>query len=90
MIKIEHPDLDKIAKTLKTLYNYDLMNYIALQNKDRNHFQLQLIPRYIDARVVHGEEFRDENWGKSPIPTPQKEFNEKILSKIKDDVKKEL
>ncbi len=82
--------IDKVAKALKTLYNYDLMNYIILQNKDRNHFHMQLIPRYIDARILHGEEFKDELWGKSPIPTPQKEFSEKILMKIKDDIKKEL
>ncbi len=82
--------LDKVTKTLKTLYNYDLMDYIALQDKYRNHFCLQLIPRYIDARIVHGEEFKDELWGKSPIPSPQKEFSEKILLKIKDDIKKEL
>ena len=66
------------------------MSYLVLQNKDRNHFHMHLIPRYIDARIIYGEEFKDELWGKPPIPTPQKEFDEKLLINIKEDIQKEL
>ena len=82
--------IDKVTKVLKSLYKYDLMNYATLQNVDRNHFHMHLIPRYIDARIVYGEEFRDELWSKPPFPTPKKEFDEKLLIKIKEDIQKEL
>ena len=82
--------IDKVSKVLKSLYKYDLINYAGLQNKDRNHFHLQLVPRYVDIRIVHGEEFKDELFGKAPFPTPQKEFSEKLLLKIKEDIQKEL
>ncbi len=82
--------IDKVVKVLKSLYNYDLMNHAVLQNIDRNHFHMHLLPRYIDARIVHGEEFKDELWGKNPFLAHKKEFSEKILLKIKDDIKKEL
>ncbi len=82
--------IDKVTKVLISLYKYDLMNYVILQNRDRNHFHMHLIPRYIDARIVHGEEFKDELWGKPPFPTPKKEFDERLLIKIKEDIQKRL
>jgi len=82
--------IDKITKVLKYLYKYDLMNYATLQNVDRNHFHMHLIPRYIDARIVYGEEFKDELWGKPPFPAPKKEVSEKLLMNIKEGIQKEL
>ena len=64
------------------------MSYLTLQNKDRNHFHVHIIPRYKEKRLIYEQEFKDELWGKAPIPTPKKEFNEEILIKIKDDIKK--
>ena len=82
--------IDKVSKVLHNLYKYDFINYLVLQNNDRNHFHIQLIPRYIEARIVYGEEFKDERWGHSPFPADKKEFSEKLLLKIKEDIKKEL
>ncbi|AJF63035.1 MAG: hypothetical protein QT11_C0001G0907 [archaeon GW2011_AR20] len=83
--------IDKVTKVLKSLYKYDLMNYLTLQNKDRNHFYMHLIPRYKDIRIVNGgEEFKDELWGNPPFPSPKKEVEEKLLQKIKEDIQKEL
>ena len=82
--------IDKVTKILSSLYKYDLMNYATLQNKDRNHFHVHLVPRYIEARIVHGEEFKDELWGKSPFGYEKREFSEKLLQKIKEDIQKEL
>ena len=38
--------IDKVTKVQSSLYKHDLMNYATLQNKDRNHFHVHLIPRY--------------------------------------------
>ncbi len=81
---------DKLTKTLQNLYKPDLIHYIVLQNENRYHFYMQLVPRYSETRVIHGEEFKDENWGKVPFPTPKKEFSEKLLLKIKEDIQNEL
>lgn len=82
--------IDKVAKVQKLLYRYDLVHYLILQMYDRNHFHMHLIPGYKDVRVVYGEEFKDELLGKSPFPSPKKEFDEKLLQKIKEDIQKEL
>ena len=82
--------IDKVTKVQSSLYKHDLMNYAILQNKDRNHFHVHLIPRYIDSRIVYGEEFKDEFWGKPPFGYNKKEFSEGLLMKIKEDIKKEL
>ena len=82
--------IDRVSKVLKSLYEYDLLNYTILQNEDRGHLHIQLIPRYVDTRVVHGEEFKDEIFGKFPFPVAKKDFDEKLILKIKDDIKKEL
>jgi len=82
--------IDKVTKVQSSLYKHDLMNYATLQNKDRNHFHVHLIPRYIDSRIVYGEEFKDEFWGKPPFGYNKKEFSESLLMKIKEDIKKEL
>jgi len=88
---IEFKDIiDKITKIVKKLYNYNLMNYLILQNKDRNHFHMHLIPRYESSRFFYGKEFKDELWGKPPIPTPKIEFDKELLMKIIIDLKKEL
>ena len=82
--------IEKVTKTLGSLYKFDLMNYAMLHNTIRNHFHMHLIPRYVDTRIVHGEEFKDELWGKSPFSAPKKEFDEKLLMKIKEEIQKEL
>ncbi len=51
---------DNLTKILKFLYNYDLISYLTLQNKDRNHFHVHIIPKYKDKREFHGREFEDE------------------------------
>lgn len=82
---------DSLTKILKSLYDYDLISYLTLQNKDRNHFHVHIIPRYKDKREFYGREFEDKLWGKAPIPTPKKEeLGEEILIKIKEDIKKLL
>jgi len=80
---------DKLTEIIKSLYNHDLMNYLVLQLKDRNHFHMHLVPRYKDKREVHGEMFEDE-WGKPPVPSPKKELNKEILIKIKEDIKEKF
>ena len=82
--------IDKVSKVLYGLYKYDFINYLVLQNADRNHFHIHLVPRYIDARILHGEEFKDDRWGHSPFPAVKKEFDEKLLIKIKEGIIKEL
>lgn len=82
--------LDKVVNVLKSLYNPDLFSYLALQNKDREHFHFHIIPRYKDKRTVHEQEFEDELWEKAPVPSPKKEFKEEILIKIKEDIKNML
>lgn len=82
--------IDKITKVLKSLYKYDLMNYAVLQNWVRKHFHMHLIPRYVDSKIVYEKEFKDELWGNPPFPTPKKEFDEKLLIKIKEAIQKEL
>jgi len=82
--------LERISKVLKSLYEYDVMDYTVLQNEDRNHINIQLIPRYVDARVVHGEEFKDEFFGRFPFPVAKKDVDGKTLLKIKEDIKKAL
>ena len=83
--------VDKASKVLQSLYKYDFINYLGLQNNDRNHFHIHLVPRYKDIRIINGgEEFKDERWGHSPFPASKKEFSEKILMKIKEDIQKEL
>ena len=88
---IEFKDvISKASKTLHNLYKYDFINYLGLQNNERNHFHIHLVPRYVDARIVHGEEFKDERWGHSPFPTVKKDFDEKLLLKIKKDIQRGL
>lgn len=80
--------LDKLTKAFKSLYTFDLMNYAVLQNKDRHHFHMHLVPRYSSVRTFYGTEFKDESWGKPPFPAPKSQFDEKLLTKIKEDIKK--
>lgn len=82
--------IDRVTKSLMSLYKYDLIQYLVSQMRDRNHFHMYLIPRYIDARVAYNEEFKDELWGKPPFPVLKREFDEKVLMKIKEDIRKEL
>ena len=35
---------DKVTNALKLLYNPDLMNYLTIQTKDRNHFHVHIFP----------------------------------------------
>ena len=79
---------DRLAIALSSLYKYDLINYLVTQGRDRYHFHMHLVPRHENAINFYGEEFKDEMWGKLPFPTPKREFNEKILNKIKEDIKK--
>jgi len=78
---------DKVTKTLKEVYKPDLMSYLTLQNKDRNHFHVHIIPRYKDKREFHGQKFVDELWNKAPVHSPKKEFEEETLIKIINDIK---
>ncbi|MEK6842186.1 MAG: hypothetical protein AABX84_00060, partial [Nanoarchaeota archaeon] len=81
---------DKLTIVLEYLYKYDLIHYIVSQMRDRYHFHVHLIPRYESIRNFYGQEFKDEMWGKPPFPTPKREFNEKVLIKIKNNIKKQL
>jgi len=84
--------MDKITKSLKFLYNPDLISYLVLQNKDRNHFHFHIMPRYKDKRSMYGEDFLDEMWGEEnipfgPIPSPKNKPSEEVLSKIINDIR---
>ena len=75
--------LDKITRTLSRGFEVDLFNYLVLQNKDRNHFHVHIIPRYENERQFNDEIFKDENWGKPPIPAPEKKIKKDTLNKLK-------
>jgi len=81
---------DKVTNALKELFKPDLMSYLTLQNKDRNHFHVHIFPRYEGKREIHGQEFIDEMWPKPPIPSPKKEFEKEILMEIIKDIKMKL
>ena len=74
--------LDKITKTVKRSYSADSVNYIVLQNKNKNHFHIQIIPRYKKEFKICEDTFMDENYGKSPIPTPEKQINKETKARI--------
>ena len=82
--------IDKVSKRLQTIYKYDLMNYATLQNKDRSHFHLHLIPRYTTVRKINNREFKDEIWGKPPFPSPTSEVDMNILMQIKENIQTQL
>lgn len=75
--------LDKLTNSLTLSFQVDLFNYLALQNKDRNHFHMHIIPRYEKERKFNGEVFQDNNWGKPPLPSPEKKVMKDTLNKIK-------
>ena len=75
--------LDKITRILSRSFEVDLFSYLVLQNKDRNHFHVHLIPRYNREIRFNDEIFKDENWGKAPIPTPEKKIKKDTLTKLK-------
>jgi diadenosine tetraphosphate (Ap4A) HIT family hydrolase len=82
--------IDRISKIVQTNYNYDLMNYATLQNRDRNHFHLHLIPRYRSQRKINNVEFKDELWNKPPFPTPNNTTDIETLIQIKKEIQKQL
>ena len=75
--------LDKVTLIVGRLFEVDLFNYLVLQNKDRNHFHMHVIPRYQKERRLNEEVFRDESWGKPPFPSPNKKINEETFNMIK-------
>jgi diadenosine tetraphosphate (Ap4A) HIT family hydrolase len=82
--------LDKVTKSIQDNFKPDLFSYLVLQNKDRHHFHFHVIPRYEKERKVDGEIFKDENWGKSPIPSPDRKTNKEIIEKIKNFILNKL
>ncbi len=82
--------LDKTTLAVNDLFNVDLFSYLTLQNKDRNHFHVHLFPRYENEREFNEEIFKDENWGKAPVPSPPKEIKQETLQKIKQTIQEKI
>lgn len=74
--------LDKLTNAVTKSYEADSVNYIVLQNKNKNHFHIQLIPRYSREFRIFKDIFKDENFGKFPMPTPEKKINDETRKNI--------
>ncbi len=76
----------KIQQALIKLYQPDMFNYANLRNV-WHHCHWHIIPRYKEQRVMNGQRFVDENWGKNYAPI-RSDFHasDQLLNKMKTDL----
>ncbi len=78
-----------LQKVLKTLYQPDMFNYANLRNV-WHHCHWHVIPRYKTTREVLNQEFIDTNWGKNYTPRESLAIDQKVVMKIRDDLRLQL
>lgn len=82
----EFTDLNNIIKviepTLKSTFNYDIINYLMLMMVDK-HVHYHVFPRYQNSVVVLGDTWNDKAWPAVPAllgePLSNKKLQEIIL-----------
>src|SRR5665648_20433 len=63
--------ISEIHKALDDLYQPDIYNYANFRNTwPKCHWHV--IPRYHDPRIIDGQTFSDENWGRNYAPYDKK------------------
>lgn len=81
----EHTDLNNIIKvietTLKSSFNYDVMNYLMLMMFDK-HVHYHVIPRYEKTMEFFGDRWKDKDWPNVPNLLGQA-LNDRYLENIK-------
>lgn len=74
---------EDVNRTLRVLFQPDLMNYASLGNSFR-HLHVHFIPRYSSKRIFHNIEFTDARWGKNYEPYDRSfKLSDENLDKIK-------
>lgn len=76
-----------IEITLKNLFNYDKINYLALMMVDIE-VHYHVIPRYSRAVKFNGVEYIDQNWPGPPNLLNSLEISNKDLSLLGQKIKK--
>ena len=56
----------QLEKTVKTIFNYNIMNYLMLMMVD-HHVHYHVIPRYKGIRQFAGFEWVDNGWPALPV-----------------------
>lgn len=75
-----------IENTLKSLFNYDKINYLALMMVDKEvHFHV--IPRYSNSIKFNGNEYTDKDWPTPPDVLNSLEISEKDFLLLKQTIK---
>lgn len=75
-----------IEKTLKTTFNYDIMNYLMLMMVDKQ-VHYHVIPRYERTMDFAGISWKDSGWPGVPNLACD-EIHFKVLNEIKNEIKK--
>ena len=74
----------QLESVLKTEFNYQIMNYLALMMVDR-HVHFHVIPRYDSQRVFAKYEWVDNGWPALPILSDSQHAGDnELLTKIQD------
>ena len=73
---------------LKSLFNYDKINYQMLMMKDK-HTHFHIIPRYAMAKTFLGISWLDEGWPGLP-PHSRQDLSLDTLKRVRDEIKSNL
>lgn len=75
-----------LEHTLKSLFNYDKINYLMLMMQDP-HVHFHVLPRYAAPREFCGMTYEDADWGKPPILTGDLTLSEVASKQLLVDIK---
>jgi diadenosine tetraphosphate (Ap4A) HIT family hydrolase len=83
----------RIKRALTKLWKPDLVNVCWLGNDfavHRGHGHVHFIPRYARPKIFYGYTFHDARWGKNYAPFRKREYDSRLLSAIRDELKSYL
>lgn len=88
----EFADLDSIIKiiekTLKSAFDYDIMNYLMLMMVDK-HVHYHVFPRYEKSLEINGYSYTDQKWPEPPELAGESLSQEQMIQ-IFDKIKQNL